>query len=380
MHKSIIYTVKSGLEHALAVNVRTLDVNASLCTWRDCPWLQPEVEDAEDIIFVWVGQLLPAIQFRVLPRLHVRGHYVVLYNSDELDRGPNATHADCERLARLRVRAVWDYSFGNVLHCIAMFSGPAQRALNNSHWTDHARHRHVPPGFTRHINSTLVNVSGSKPRLLFVGGSHYWYDKRVACLRYVNNALNQLLSTSNASICEAVNEKPRRIAADCPLLLTSKALTDAALARSLQLTAFHLNVDKDCNRSNYFIGDAGTPFSRSCNTLRFANLLAAGALIFSEPCHPADEHLYRGLVEFVPIGRLPQAVVEAWHNRRRLPSARHRSEQFARRLAPAGIFERAGLLDDLRRWMEERAASVASPLYAPPNTSRSVLAVPLRID
>jgi len=83
---------------------------------------------------------------------------------------------------------------------------------------------------------------------------------------------------------------------------------------------------------------------QACEAFRFAQILEAGGMIFSERCEPADEAEYAGLVRFSPLAEIGSRALAWWgegggHARDTL----ERAERFAERFAPSAIFRRAGL-------------------------------------
>ena len=54
-------------------------------------------------------------------------------------------------------------------------------------------------------------------------------------------------------------------------------------------------------------------------------------------------------MSFVPIPRLPEAVMDAWGRRASSATAADRAAMFAERFAPALVLERAGIAQEIRQ-------------------------------
>ena len=109
----------------------------------------------------------------------------------------------------------------------------------------------------------------------------------------------------------------------------------------------YLNLHKACGWAAS-VGHEHEPSdgpTAGCESFRLAELLASGANVFSEHCYPADEKEYEGLVQFLPIEAIAPAVFATWQQDPAAERARaiERRRLFAKRFAPAAIFERAGL-------------------------------------
>ena len=117
----------------------------------------------------------------------------------------------------------------------------------------------------------------------------------------------------------------------CSLRLRNTAYDEASFDRQLQAGETYFSVHKHCNLT------AVSSFM-ACESFRFAPLLSAGALVFSEHCHPEDERAYEGLVQFATISELGWQVDGEW--RRLQSTAPQRAAIFAQRFAPASILTR----------------------------------------
>ena len=222
MYQVMLDTIVLGLEsHKLVDSIEVLTVPQPEADAGR--WLPADMGTTD--VFVWVGANAPPLH-----RLTARGVFTVLYNADELDRPTKVdnhiTYRQCEHLARAHVRQVWDYSFGNVLHCVSwrqrqpgledpegLLAGLAAVANQSSrphadleYWSfNHGHHEHyyVPPGSVTLSASSaklpLVDVANSSPRLIFIGSASRYYGQRVACLRHIRSRLTTELGGAETS-------------------------------------------------------------------------------------------------------------------------------------------------------------------------------------
>ena len=397
MYAPIVQTVMRGMiALGPATDAAALTPRAEHHTLaNESTWLPRTLSGPLDI-FVWVGPAEAPI-LDLLGRLTSRGVFTVLYNADELDRPRNKYDSgdgfrDCATLLQsIRVVQVWDFSFGNIVHCRTLLQPDIEHSVRaiisgqGDHETDDSirtllmtsiataskhRHRYVPPGYVSRSQPASLQYS-SKPKLIFFGGAHRWYPRRIECLQFIRHRLVQMLNFSTEAISRRCYERwcdPTMLECanlTCPLTVVHTAQSESqwdAHVRNNRGGLF-LNVDKACNRSGERWkptpavwadnSHVATSYSRSCNTFRFSALLSAGARVFSERCHPADEHFYKGLVEFASIDQIPKAVLTAWRSSR---NSAHADDEASKRIAefdklfsPSRILERAGVFDAIRQ-------------------------------
>lgn len=106
--------------------------------------------------------------------------------------------------------------------------------------------------------------------------------------------------------------------------------------------AVHLHVHKHCRAV-----DGPAP------AFRFATLLSRGAAIVSQHCHPRDERLYAGLVQFGRVGELAALIRNASHTSSEIEA------RFRHRFGPTRLLARAGVYDMLAK---HREATTVPPL------------------
>ena len=124
-------------------------------------------------------------------------------------------------------------------------------------------------------------------------------------------------------------------------MIRNHVLDNGGWDYELNRSSTFLNVHKACAINS-------STSAAACESFRLAPLLSAGAIVFSEHCHRDDEHEYAGLVHFAPVPELGPAVVATWQHEAPgglILGASERAALFARRFAPAVIFERAGVTD-----------------------------------
>lgn len=310
-------------------------------------------------VFVWVG--VANLEWRenrtattyfvrdVFRSLTARGVLTVFYSTESY------LHMTCAAKRSLPVREIWEYTRANELCC------PDD--------PDAARVRYVPPGY--HPRKVIAGSRGPDqwalkqsqvlqrpqvPKLVFFGSYNAWYWMRFACLRHVTNTLlsgwglNEDIGEQCAStLCEKCNatEQPR-----CPFAPAHSAMDDYHWDGTVANNHFFLNVHKVCDWATNEHDPMSTS-NASCESFRLAALLSAGAHVFSERCHPADEQEYGDLVRFVPIQNLSDEVIASWRAADEkkgpgptlLAAAEERARRFAIRFAPGTIFARAGITD-----------------------------------
>ena len=297
-------------------------------------------------VFVWVGvanmqwRLVaggPTVVVDILRNLTARGVLTVFYSTETFN-----AHT-CAAKRALPVREIWEYTRTNTLCC----PDDPEAGL---------RVRYVPPG-----SMTRATLAGSElrerrtksvqsPKLAFMGSAAPWYWMRRTCLRHVARGLIDEWTAREPRISGKFNPQCAESACDrcnttCPLAIKHSADKDEAWDTIVGSHRFFLNMHKVCD----WAMDGAEPIhhsNASCESFRLAALLSAGAEVFSEHCHPADEREYDGLVRFLPMQNLSAEVIAAWYTPERSTAA-ERAARFAERFGARAIFERAGLTEAL---------------------------------
>lgn len=309
-------------------------------------------------VFVWVGVgnlewTFAANDTRMVVRdvmrnLTAKGVLTVFYSTESFLSMP------CSEKRALPVREIWEYTRSNVLCC------PDDPST--------VRVRFVPPGYvarstlagaTRATGSAPVRRVADRPdappRLLFFGSVVQWYWLRKRCMVRIAQDIVNGWATGNersARAAAALNRQCLVTACDqcnaslCPIVIKHSMSEDSHWDATIGKHLFHLNVHKACE-FGLTLSDPSAALNVSCESFRIATLLSAGADVYSERCHPTDEQEYEGLVRFLPIEKLSASVLDAWRSdplgELAGARARERVKLFARRFAPAALFERAGL-------------------------------------
>lgn len=303
-YRPALLTLQAGLLSA--------NITAQLTSWQ---WSVLEDLGPGDVfIFVGVASLDPFK--RRLKALTDKGVLTVFYSTEA-----DFAHK-CSLKQSIHVREVWEYTQSNVLCCQSFSRRP---------W------RYVPPGY---IPRTQIAASAATAKhLSFIGSSNVHYDKRRSCLRKVARGLMLAAdsSTSERNLTQCADRlcMPGFCAKTCSLRIRNGLLDDSKWDKELSGTASFLNVHKGCNGS-------ALASVAACESFRFAPLLSAGAEIFSEHCHPADEAEYAGLIQFAPVGDLPKLAATSWRDGD-VDGPQRRLEAFKQRFSPSVIFERAGI-------------------------------------
>lgn len=358
MYLPAVLTLVEGLNAA----------NVSVSVQHDTRNMTEEVSKlvAGDL-FIWVGVWsLPDTGKPLLHRLTSQGVYTVFYSTEANFACP------CKKKEDLNTREVWEYSMSNLLCC---------KPTANIPW------RYIPPGY--HPPSQLARSSPQEAeRLIFLGSTSKWYDKRRACLRQVALMLMQPSSIIDNSTCAKSMCGPacgcdatRTMAGPflhacgtpgCSLgfLSTQK---EGEIGNVIAQNSAFVNLHKACNIS-------ATSSKSACESFRFAVLLSSGVQVFSEHCHEADEQVYAGLVQFLPVPHIGKAVRDFWgdsqrhgHARSAAEYARTKSAAFAQRFGAATIFERAGVMPILRAGRNARRLLNFTLAARPASTTRSTL-------
>ena len=318
-------------------------------------------------VFVWVGVGNLEWNFggnntRMVARdamrnLTLRGVLTVFYSTESF------RHHTCAAKRQLPVREIWEYTKSNVLCC------PDDPGT--------VRVRHVPPGYVPRLRlagsrrPAKAAGTGAVPKLVFFGSASSSYWMRHQCLIHVTRSLVAKWAETDAASASAaaslstqcVDSVCQRCNASryCPVVVKHGAKgagEDREWDAIVSEHTLFLNVHKVCDWALPLGGREPIRASNaSCESFRLAALLSAGADVFSEHCHPADEQDYEGLVRFLPMETLSSAVVKAWREGAGgASSAERRARLFAERFAPAAIFERAGLPAVLAAHRESRSS------------------------
>lgn len=338
-YRPALLTIQAGLLSA--------NLTAQITSWQ---WsVLEDLGPGDFFAFVGVHGLDPFK--RHLKALTSQGVYTVFY-STEADFGHS-----CSDKQGIHVREVWEYTQSNVLCCKGTYS--------RRPW------RYVPPGYIP--RTTLAPSTMVANQLTFIGSANVHYDKRRSCLRKMARGLmppnpNANVTKAQIAFCEDKVCVPGNCAKMCALRVRSLLYDDTRLDKELNQTASFLNVHKAC------FANATTSIA-ACESFRFAPLLSAGAEVFSEHCHPADEAEYSGLIHFAPVDDLSEAVLSSWREGAR-SSPMQRAEAFKQRFHPRAIFERAGITAALQanavRWRDRGRHSHSHPWNS--NSSGAVVA------
>ena len=254
-------------------------------------------------LFVWVGlfRLVPEGE-RALRTLAANGVHTVFYSTDAADMAAGAPGWACKLNNRLSVQEIWEYSHATIDFC---------RAHTLGHLT-----RLVPPGFLPPPVHPAHLRKKVKPPQQLVLLAAITYAPRIACVHALNASL--------AAHAPAVQ-----------LLQFNDAWSDEALTECTQQHSFFVNLHKECH------------LEVSCETLRFAQLLNAGAAaVLSDRCHPQDELDWAGLVTFANRSALPAAFLKVARQSDTAEADKlnsDRSSLFEREFSPVAIFKRAGI-------------------------------------
>ena len=298
-------------------------------------------------VFVWIGTAnMEPVNFRrvesMLRSLTIRNVLTVFYSTEAFQ------HHSCDRKRLVPVREIWEYTAVNVVCCPDDPSG--------------IRVRYVPPGYSvRAAGRPLAASEVTSPAirtLAFLGSVTRLYDMRTSCAKHIVRGLVDRLGTRASpsgspplpSRCIDSLCNPRWCGAahaSCPFRSIKSADSDETWSATMARHSTYLNLHKACGWAAS-VGHEHEPSdgpTAGCESFRLAELLASGANVFSEHCYPADEKEYEGLVQFLPIEAIAPAVFATWQQDPAAERARaiERRRLFAKRFAPAAIFERAGL-------------------------------------
>ena len=328
-------------------------------------------------LFIWVGLWrLVTDGESVLRNLTERGVHTVFYSTDAADMAAAAPGWACRLNSRLMVSEVWEYSHSTIDFC-RRYGGGLRHVT-----------RYVPPGFVLDDNSSDgghvdsgdggggdAGGDGSgaggdggqrrrhelprqpqRQQLVMLGA--LTYPPRVGCFQALSASLASTVGRSGDS--------------GSLLVSFNDVWSDAAMGGCLRRGYRHfVNLHKDCGAS------------RDCETLRFAQLLNAGAhSILSDRCHPEDEKEWQGLVTFANRSHLATAfllrsgsaslsfsasahVTAADISAEEALAVRRRRLLFSQRLSPARIFRRAQIDALISRLATAAAYSSSSLACAP---------------
>lgn len=243
-------------------------------------------------IFLWVG--VERAMEVPWPMLRARGVHTIYFQTEPRPMGCQFNHS--------LVDEIWDFARSNIAACARQPNAPRQR--------------YVPLGYNP---KTAQVVQRPLQRLEFFGeptryGRHAcwaWLKNTSSVSRYLNAVYN---------------------------IWNETAFT--AYLRGAQ--GVFLNIHKGhthgCNRVQGPV------------TFRNNILLGARGLILSEPCHPADEAEFEGLISFVPRNKIGfkfnELIAMTVLQRQKLADTRHAA--FKARFDVSRIFTRASVADLLR--------------------------------
>jgi len=304
-----------------------------------------------------------------LANLTERGVFTVFYLTETVQ----VFDQQCALQSKLRVSEIWHYARSNLASCPPLRVGK------------HARY--VPPGYhapSRLAASALPSGEASPPLratnrswVLFPGTTLRYYSSRRQCLDSIQRGLAEgaglrvahgsartagqgghyRCKTEPATTDQSTSwvakllrlVRPGRLTMDaaegaCPLASTNEAHDEASWSREIARYGFFVSVHKMCTTN---ASAAATPAVRgAAETFRFAPLLSAGGLVFSERVHAADEAELAPFVRFAPVEGLARLVLaEAARNDSLSAAAvQRRADAYARSFNAEAIFQRAGLL------------------------------------
>ena len=305
-------------------------------------------------IFVWVGVYKVGIFWNdpdakdakknskrgwpILAQMKRQQVYTVFYSTDAVASEPKPEHF-CWLNNDLDVHEIWEYSHSTTRFC------------------NHSRHgirhptRYVPPGYVPSVSwrgrlgvDYYADASSAKGELAFLAGLAS--PARQACWRNLSSAM-AAHDPRSAVVSVTAREAPpsRTLTTALGLLHVDTVWTDASMSKLLETHAFFLNMHRECYEP---------PAQTDCETLRFAQLVSYGAIVISDRCHADDETEWNGLVHFADRRDMPRLFHSLWQQAHARPPAAKFGlplvAEFARRLSPKHIFERAGTLmtsDDL---------------------------------
>ncbi|KAL1518685.1 hypothetical protein AB1Y20_002972 [Prymnesium parvum] len=318
MVQPVVHSLLAGLQHATNHRAHILSGGGLGVTLaRVTRQLSP------GDIFIWVGLYQLSRQLEAGPRfsdfhgdgmavlrdLARRNVFTVYYSTDAADAA-GTPYRMCTLNNKLVVHEVWEYSYATIAFCNRSRHGLAHRT------------RYVPPSHVRNRGTwAYADARTARAQLLFMGA--LTYPPRIACF----NALNRGRGPNNHTGLVAH---------------TNQVWLDATLRLMLRKYAFFVNLHKECD---------APPRETDCETLRFAQLLAVGAVVLSDRCHAQDEAEWSGLVHFVSRKDMPTRFNHLWRQVRsgETLSGADLVESFRRRMNPRAVFERAGLIDSLNR-------------------------------
>ncbi|KAL1527671.1 hypothetical protein AB1Y20_009057 [Prymnesium parvum] len=320
MVRPVVHSVLVGLQHATNHRAHILS-GGGLGTTLDRVTRQLSSGD----IFIWVGlyrlsrQLEAGPHFAdfqgdgmaVLRDLARRDVFTVYYSTDAADAA-GTPYRMCALNNKLVVHEVWEYSHATIAFCNRSRHGLAHRT------------RYVPPSHVRSRGTwAFADAHTARAQLLFIGA--LTYPPRIACFNALNGGGGRRPHNHTGLVAHS-----------------NQVWSDASLHQMLRKHAFFVNLHKECD---------APPNETNCETLRFAQLLAVGAVVLSERCDAQDEAEWSGLVHFVSRDEMPERFQHLWRQVRsgEILSGAALVESFQKRLNPRAVFERAGLIESLSR-------------------------------
>ena len=290
-------------------------------------------------IFIWVGVADFTLGTHYIKRLAALKVMTVFYDTDShlyWDR-------NCTELSNVHAQEIWTYTHSNLAVC------PSARVGKTV--------RYIPPGYMSRTQMAPKEEDAATMRMLFFGSSSRSYDKRRACLSMIYQGLSAEVAIASTDyspppppprpqalgrapkLCTSVTAANLISPDKCPLQIVNSAHSDSIWDAHIAFAPYFLNLHKGCEST-------ATASIHACESFRFSMLLASGARVYSEHCHPLDEAEFAGLVQFRPVKQIASAAVASWTHARRNGSAftpRERAAAFAERFSPRMLFDRAGL-------------------------------------
>eukprot|EP00466_Bigelowiella_natans_P006706 jgi/Bigna1/86362/estExt_fgenesh1_pg.C_100033 len=208
---------------------------------------------------------------------------------------------------------VWDTGLGNVDTISACRNAP--------------KARHLPVGFLNRSPRmhSPTKQSGSMPQLVLFGKEGLGASLSL-CWQHLQQST--LLSRHLGVVDEGLNEHNFRSHIE-----GSEGGEDKIF----------LSIHNQCEVSAN--GKTARP------SLKTGPLLSTGALLISERCHPKEEKLWEGIVDFVEVGRIEETYLKIarMSSEDRIMLSQKRLEMFKSRFSPLLLMKRANIVPELIR-------------------------------
>ena len=261
--------------------------------------------------FIWVG----VKQHGTPPWAEMRRHGVrtIFYQTEPMPASggcmiPPMRRPSSELEATPLVDEVWDYSEVNLQLCARVPHAPTLRFLPPGAITGATNDVHATAGARATTGSKerepLDGGGGAAPQAIFLGD--VTLDERARCF------------TSLRPLVRAVND----------------VWSESALRRLVASTPppLFINLHKKCMPP-----DGRQPLE----SVRLSQLLTLGALVVSQHAHERDEARYEGLVDFVSLAEMPQAIRKLQQRTDLADLAAERAARFRERFEPRALVTRA---------------------------------------